>query len=142
MFWNGMIGRKDLTSTIRHLNFCLRNTDNLKPTGSVREGYIGIIISVVYHRLVGMLQWKALFISSTRANQESSSIVKIMQDVLSTIKLENKEISKAYFQQDNAGCYHSSSTILSCLLIPASIGVKIHRINFSDLQGGKGAADR
>ena len=64
-----------------------------------------------------------------------------MQDVLSTIKLDNKEVSGAYLRQDNAGCYHSSSTILSCPLISASTCVKIPRIEFSDTQGGKGAAD-
>ena len=65
-----------------------------------------------------------------------------MQDVLRTIKLEYNEIEKAYFRQDNAGCYHSSSTILSCPFVSASTGIQIERIDFSDPQGGKGAADR
>lgn len=99
-------------------------------------------ISVVYRRLDGVLQWQGFIHIIESCNQESSSVVKIMQDVLSTIKLENKEVSGAYFRQDNAGCYHSSSTILSCPLISASTGVKIHRLDFSDPQGGKGAADR
>ena len=99
-------------------------------------------ISVVYRRLDGVLQWQGFIHIIESCNQESSSVVKIMQDVIRTIKLENKEISGAYFRQDNAGCYHSSSTILSCPLISASTGVKIHRIDFSDPQGGKGAADR
>ena len=64
------------------------------------------------------------------------------KNVLSTIKLDNKEVSGAYLRQDNASCYHSSSTILSCPWISASTGVKIHRIDFSDPQGGKGAANR
>ena len=99
-------------------------------------------ISVVYRRLDGVLQWQGFVHIIESCNQESSSVVKIMQDVLGTIKLDNKEISGAYLRQDNAGCYHSSSTILSCPLISASTGVKIHRIDFSDPQGGKGAADR
>ena len=99
-------------------------------------------ISVVYRRLDGVLQWQGFVHIIESCNQESSSVVKIMQDVLSTIKLDNKEVSGAYLRQDNAGCYHSSSTILSCPLISASTGVKIHRIDFSDPQGGKGAADR
>ena len=99
-------------------------------------------ISVVYCRLDGVLQWQGFIHIIESCNQESSSVVKIMQDVLSTIKLDNKEVSGAYLRQDNAGCYHSSSTILSCPVISASTGVKIHRIDFSDLQGGKGAADR
>ncbi|CAB4024330.1 Hypothetical predicted protein [Paramuricea clavata] len=43
---------------------------------------------------------------------------------------------------DNAGCYHSAHTILSCPAIAKSVGMKIVRIDFSDPQGGKGAADR
>ena len=99
-------------------------------------------ISVVYRRLDGVLQWQGFIHIIESCNQESSSVVKIIQDVLSTIKLENKEVSGAYLRQDNAGCYHSSSTILSCPVISASTCVNIHRIDFSDPQGGKGAADR
>ena len=99
-------------------------------------------ISVVYCCLDGVLQWQGFIHIIQSCKQGSSSVVRIMQDVLSTIKLENKEISQASFQQDNVGCYHSSEIILSCPLISASTGVKIHRIDFSDPQGGKGAADR
>ena len=99
-------------------------------------------ISVVYRRLDGVLQWHSFIHIIESCNQESSSVVKIMQDVLSTIKLDNKEISRAYLRQDNTGCHHSSSTILSCPVISASTGVKIHRIDFSDPKGEKGAADR
>ena len=65
-----------------------------------------------------------------------------MQDVLKTLKLQHGEITKAYFRQDNAGCYHSSSTILACPAIAESTGVQVIGIDFSDPQGGKGAADR
>ena len=65
-----------------------------------------------------------------------------MQDVLNTIKLEHNEINKKFFRQDNAGCYHSSSTVLSCQVISSCTGIEIKRIDFSDPQGGKGAADR
>ena len=99
-------------------------------------------ISVVYRRLDGVLQWQGCVHIIESCNQESCSVAKIMQDVLSTIKLDNKEVSRAYLRKDNAGCYHSSSTILSCPLISASTGVKIHRIDFSDPQCGKGSDDR
>ena len=65
-----------------------------------------------------------------------------MQDVLRTITLEYNEIEKVYFRQDNAGCYHSSSTILSCPFVSVSTGIQIECIDFSDPQGGIGAADR
>ena len=99
-------------------------------------------ISVVYRRMGGVLQWQGFIHIVQSCKQGSSAVVGIMQDVLRTIKFENNEIEKAYFRQDNAGCYHSSSTILSCPVISACTGVKICHIDFSDPQGGKGAADR
>ena len=99
-------------------------------------------ISVVYRRVSGVLQWQGFIHIIQACNQGSSAIVKIMQDVLKTVKMEHEEVTKAYFRQDNAGCYHSSSTFLSCPVIASSSGISIHCIDFSDPQGGKGAADR
>ena len=65
-----------------------------------------------------------------------------MEDVLRALKREYPEITTAYFQQDSAGCYHSATTILSCPNIAKASGAKIARLDFSDPQGGKGAADR
>lgn len=39
------------------------------------------------------------------------------------LKTEHPEIEKVYFQE-NAGCYHSASTVLACPSIEASTGVK------------------
>ncbi|KAK3708948.1 hypothetical protein QZH41_000435 [Actinostola sp. cb2023] len=65
-----------------------------------------------------------------------------MQNVIQTLKHEHPEIVICFFRQDNAGCYHSSNTIIASPAIEASTGVKMERIDFSDPQGGKGAADR
>ena len=99
-------------------------------------------VSVVFRRMSGVLQWQGFLHIVQSCNQGSAAVVKIMQDVLNTIKLEHSEINKAFFRQDNAGCYHSSSTVLSCPVISSSTGIEIKRIDFSDPQGGKGAADR
>ena len=37
--------------------------------------------------------------------------------------------------------HHSFPTILACPVVSSSIGVQIRRIDFSEPQGGKGAAD-
>ena len=66
----------------------------------------------------------------------------IMQDVLKTLKQQHGEITKAYFRQDNAGCYRSSCTILACPAIAESTGVQVIGTDFSDPPRGKGAADR
>ena len=99
-------------------------------------------ISVVYRRLNGVLQWQGFIHVIQSCAQDSSAVIHIMQDVLATIKRETNEITKAYFRQDNAGCYHAASTISACPKISASSGINIHRLDFSDPQGGKGAADR
>ena len=50
---------------------------------------------------------------------------------------------RVFLRQDNAGCYHTSaSTVLACPAIEASTGVRVEGLEFSDPQGGKGAADR
>ena len=66
----------------------------------------------------------------------------MMQHVLKKLKTEYPEITRAYFQQDNASCYHCASTILACQIMEQSMGIKVERLDFSDPQGGKGAAYR
>ena len=65
-----------------------------------------------------------------------------MAHVLATLKNEHPEIQKAFFRQDNAGCYHSTATIASVPAIEKETGVQIAQVAFSDPQGGKGPADR
>ena len=99
-------------------------------------------ISVVYRRIEGALQWQGFIHIVQSCIQGSSAVTAIMHHVLATLKQEHPEINKAYFRQDNAGCYHSSRTLLACREISASTVVKVVRVDFSDPQGGKGAADR
>ena len=99
-------------------------------------------MSVVYRRIEGVLLWQAFIHVIQTCTQGSSAVTAIMQHVLATLKQEYPEISKAYFRQDNAGCYHSSRTLTKCHEISANTGVKIVRVDFNDPQGGKGAADR
>ncbi|KAK3717710.1 hypothetical protein QZH41_009788 [Actinostola sp. cb2023] len=99
-------------------------------------------ISVVYQRIDDKLQWQGFIHIIQSCSQASGAVVSIMQDVLRTLKQEYPEIKKAHFRQDNAGCYHASTTILACSDIAQSTGVEIARLDFSDPQWGKGAADR
>ena len=99
-------------------------------------------MSVVYRRIEGELQWQGFIHIIQSCSQGSSAVAAIMHHVLATLKREHPEVNKAYFRQDNAGCYHSSRTILACSEISASTGVQVVRVDFSDPQGGKGAADR
>ncbi|KAK3753034.1 hypothetical protein QZH41_014987 [Actinostola sp. cb2023] len=99
-------------------------------------------IAVVFRRVGGILQSQSfvhLLLSST---QDSAAVVQIWQHVLKTLNDDNPEITQAFLRQDNAGCYHSSSSILAVNDIQRSVGIRVSRIDFSDPQGGKGAANR
>ena len=68
--------------------------------------------------------------------QDSETVVLIMEHVLRSLKLQHPEITSAYFRQDNAGCYHSSCTILSALVLSSRSKIQVKQIDFSDPQGG------
>ncbi|KAK3746674.1 hypothetical protein QZH41_020586, partial [Actinostola sp. cb2023] len=99
-------------------------------------------ISVVYRRIDGKVQWQGFIHVIQSCTQGSSAVVAIMHHVLSTLNKEQPEVRKAFFRQDNAACYHCNRTIQACREISATTGVQVARIDFSDPQGGKGAADR
>ena len=66
--------------------------------------------------------------------QPGKSVAAIIHHVLATLKREHPEVNKAYFRLDNAGCYHSSRTIVARPEISASTGVQVVRVDFSDPQ--------
>ena len=99
-------------------------------------------ISVVFRRLEGELQSQGFIHVIQSSNQESSTVVCILQHVISTLKNDFPEIKRVFLRQDNAGCYHSAITVLACPAIEKTTGVKVNRLDFSDPQDGKGAADR
>ena len=74
--------------------------------------------------------------------QDSVAVAAILQDVLATLKKQLPDLKKVYCKQDNAGCYHCGSTIVSSMSSSQVSGVKVERFDFSDPQGGKGEADR
>ena len=74
--------------------------------------------------------------------QDSAVVVSIMQDCLVSLKKEMPELERAFYKQDNAGCYHSGYTIVSAKFAGNIAGVGVERNDFSDPQGGKGICDR
>lgn len=86
-------------------------------------------MSIVYRRIEGELQWQGFIHVIQSCSQGSSAVAAIMHHVLATLKCEHPEVNKAYFRQDNAGCYHSSHMILACREISASTGVQVVRID-------------
>ena len=70
--------------------------------------------------------------------QDSKLVVAILADVLMRLKAFDSSIEQACIRSDNAGCYHSASTILSLPTISQISGIAVRRMDFCDPQGGKG----
>ena len=75
-------------------------------------------------------------------NQDSYTVLAIIDDVFSQLKSIMPDITSVYLRQDNVGCYHSAPTLLSVHQVAKRNGIKLERVDFSDPQGGKGACDR
>ena len=75
-------------------------------------------------------------------NQDSFTVLAVIDDVFNQLKSIMPEINSVYLRQDNAGCYHSASTLLSVCKVAEKNGIKLERVDFSDPQGGKGSCDR
>ena len=99
-------------------------------------------ISVTVRLHNNQLESQGLIHIVQNCTQGSSAVVSIMAHVLKTLKEEHPEIQKVFFRQDNAGCYHSTATILSVPAIEKATGLQVAEVGFSDPQGGKGLADR
>ena len=72
--------------------------------------------------------------------QDSDAILSILQDILVKVKARNLIIENAYMRSDNAGCYHSTHTILSLPHLSKNTGITIRFFDFLDPQGGKGTS--
>ena len=75
-------------------------------------------------------------------SQDSYAVLAIMSDVVGKLKKIMPNLKTLFYRQDNAWCYRSGPTIIGASLVSKLHGVTIKRMDFSDLQGGKGACDR
>lgn len=71
--------------------------------------------------------------------QDSSAL---LDDVFTQLKGIMPEINSVYLRQDNGGCYHCASTLLSVHRVATKHGINLKRVDFSDPQSGKRACDR
>ena len=85
-----------------------------------------------------MLTFVHIFQSS---NQDSVTVLGIIDDVLKQLKTTMPDANRVHFRQDNAGCYHSTSTLLAIQQVANKYELNV-RLNFSDPQRGKGSCDR
>ncbi len=77
------------------------------------------------------------------ASQDSAAVTATLKDVLTGMKQEMPHIDSVYIRSDNAGCYHSITTMATLAkLNKESSGIKVLRWDFSEPQQGKDACDR
>ena len=74
-------------------------------------------------------------------NQDSVTVLAIIDDVLKQLKETMPEVNRVHFRQDNAGCYHSAPTLLTIQQVANKHDISV-RLDFSDPQGSKGSCDR
>ena len=77
-----------------------------------------------------------------KCNQDSGTVVAILDDVFKQLASIAPEITTIYLRQDNAGCYHSASTLLAIQQVATRNKSQLSRVDFSDAQAGKGSCDR
>ena len=98
-------------------------------------------ICVVARKSKDIIQHQTMIHIVKNSTQESDTVGWIMEHVLQAIKQDHPEITKAYFRQDNAGCYHRATFLTACPQMSSNTGILIKRVDFRDPQGGKGAYD-
>lgn len=54
----------------------------------------------------------------------------------------NPMLKKAYIRSDNAGCFHSYSSVFGIIGINRESPISVSRVDFADPQGGKSICDR
>ena len=75
-------------------------------------------------------------------SQESPAVLANFDDVFKCLKNVKPDVRNVYLKQDNAGCYHSATTMLLVQKVASKHSITLKRIDFSDPQGGKGSCDR
>ena len=63
-------------------------------------------------------------------NQESSTVLAIIDDVFCQLKEIMPEVSSVYMRSDNAGCYHCAFTLLSVYHVASEQAIELKRFGF------------
>ena len=87
------------------------------------------------------LQMSTLVHLFQKSNQDSLYVLAIIDDVIDKFKIAIPGLKSISLRQDNAGCYHSATTILGVRQLAIKHSVNL-LMDFSDPQGGKGSCDR
>ena len=99
-------------------------------------------ISVAFREVTERLRMLTFAQIFQRCTQDSCGVLAVMADVIKQLKTIMPDLKTVSYSQDNAGCYHSGSTIVCANMVGKELVVAIKRLDFSDPQCGKGASDR
>ena len=77
-----------------------------------------------------------------KCSQVSDTVLAVIDDVFQQLKSTSPEVQTVFLRQDNAGCYHSTSILLSVQRIATKNNINLCQVDYSDPQGGKGSCDR
>lgn len=77
-----------------------------------------------------------------QCTQDWFSVVSLVENLLSTVKANSPNVTKAYFRSDEAGCYHSNQLLAAIKDVGNRVGVAVARYDFSEPQQGKDICDR
>ena len=77
-----------------------------------------------------------------KCNQYNGTVVAILGDVFRQLTSIAPEINTIYLRQDNAGCYHSATTLLAIQQVATQNKLQLSRVDFSDPQARKGCCYR
>ena len=99
-------------------------------------------ITVAFRKFEGQLELLTFAHIFRSCNQDSSAVVAVMEDVICQLEVVMPNLTRVFYRQDNAGCYHCGATIDCASNSGSRNGVQVERLDFSDAQGGKGACDR
>ena len=75
-------------------------------------------------------------------SQEYVIVLAIISDIIERLKNIMPKLRSVSYRQDNAGCYRNGPNIFHAELLGNCHSVTIKQIDFSNLQGGKGACNR
>lgn len=77
-----------------------------------------------------------------QATQDWLAVAGIIKSCIEETKAKFPQVNEIFLRSDNAGCYHSSSLLLSLPTISTATGVSIARYDYSEPQKGKDVCDR
>ena len=60
----------------------------------------------------------------------SCAVLAVMADLIKQLKTIMPDLKTVSYRQDNAGCYHSGSTIVCANLVGKELSVAIKRLDF------------